>query len=138
MEACVKGGHLNEKVSIGLTLGDVPLSIARNPPQYGHSFQASDQYFAPHESFPKDSYRSPMGLEDLLPLPGYVQQIAPRGNDHQYVLPTISSSLNPDHEKNPGHKPLNQDQPPPYQFSDPTEMSKINEQLDSLDLQAKY
>jgi len=136
VEACVKGGHLNEKASIGLTLGDVPLSIARNPPQYGHSFQALDQYFAPHEPFPKDSYRSPMGLEDLLPLPGYVQQIAPCANDQQCVLSTISSSLNRDPEKN--SEPLNRDQPPSYQFSDPTEMSKNNEELDSLDLQAKY
>lgn len=67
-----------------------------------------------------------MDINNLLPLPGYAQKIEPSANDQNFVLPSISSSINTVYEKNPGHKPLNSDQPPPYQFSDTGEMSSNN------------
>jgi len=129
----VNGGYINEVISINITLGNVPLTIADNIIHSDYSYQPSNQIHLLNQPLPKMSL-SPLSFIESMPVPGYAQLLV--SHQQQNSSSSIETSTNPENtmistKKNSIYIQLSPypDPPSPYHFSDP---KIINVQLSSI------
>lgn len=68
----------NTEVNVKLTLGNIPLTIAQDAPQFGYPTQSLDPNNLSNGQFPTNSAQ-PLGFIENAPVPGFAQQVPPYG-----------------------------------------------------------
>lgn len=99
MEAVAGGMYENADVNVKITMGNIPLTIAQDAPQFGIPIQSPNQNDPSNGQFPTNSAK-PINL--LAPIPGFAQQVPPYGlppftspNPQQTMDPALTSSQPP-------------------------------------------
>lgn len=104
VEAVVGSVHENTEIKINILMGNIPLTIAQDAPQFGYPSQPTNESFhtqptnasypLPSGQFPTNPTQ-PLGFIQPTPIPGFAQQIPPYGPPpftSPYQQPTISAS----------------------------------------------
>lgn len=61
-----------------ITMGNIPLTVAPDAPQFGYPTQSFNQINPPNGQFPPN-YIQPIGFNEPTPVPGFAQQVPPYG-----------------------------------------------------------
>lgn len=84
----------NTKVNVNITIGNIPLTIAQDAPQFNYSTQLSNQNDSSNGQFPTN-YSQLIGLNEPTPVPGFAQQVPPYGPPPSTSLPYPQQSMIP-------------------------------------------
>lgn len=68
----------NTSVKMKIEMGNIPLTIAQDAPQFGYPNQLSDQNNLSNGQFPPGP-NPPIGFVGPTPVPGFAQQVLPSG-----------------------------------------------------------
>lgn len=69
----------NTEVKVKITMGNIPLTIAQDTPQFGFPTQLPDQNNLSNGQFPTISGQS-LGFIEPAPVPGFAQPVPPYGS----------------------------------------------------------
>lgn len=93
MEAVAGGMYENTDVNVKITMGNIPLTIAQDAPQFGIPIQSPNQNDPTNSAYP---------VNLPAPIPGFAQQVPPYGqppftspNPQLTMDPTLISSQPP-------------------------------------------
>lgn len=78
VEAVAGSMHENTEIKTIISLGNIPLTVAQDAPQFGYSAQLPGQNYPTNEQFPTNSSQT-IGFIAPTPVPGFAQQVAPYG-----------------------------------------------------------
>lgn len=82
----------NTKVNVKIAMGNIPLTIAQNAPQFGYPTQPN-QNNPLNEQFPNNSVQ-PVGFIEPAPVPGFAQQVPSCGQPPFTSAPYPQQSMN--------------------------------------------
>lgn len=91
VEAIAGGMYENTNVNMKITMGNIPLTIAQDAPQFGIPIQSLNQNDPSNGQFTTDS-TNPINLP--APIPGFAQQISPYGQP-PFTSPYPQQIMNP-------------------------------------------
>lgn len=97
----------NTKVNVNITIGNIPLTIAQDAPQFSYPTQLSNQNDSSNGQFPTN-YIQPIGFNEATPIPGFAQQVPP------YGPPPFTSPPYPQQSMIPAQNPTMPYVPPSY------------------------
>lgn len=80
----------NTEVKVKITMGNIPLTIAQDTPQFGFPTQPPDQNNPSNGQFPTNSGQS-LGFIEPAPVPGFAQPVPPYGSPFTSPYPQQSS-----------------------------------------------
>lgn len=106
VEAIAGSMYKNTEVKVKIIMGNIPLTIAQDAPQFGYPNQSSNQINLLNGQLPPN-YTQPIGFNEPTSVPGFAQQVPPYG-------PVPFTSPYPQQSMVPAQSVTSYIQPSPY------------------------